>query len=67
MEDPYKRDTLPTGVDPEGNSPGLQQFIDDNPGVKVGFGPGPFLVALYPSGEAVMLDSDGTVIDDPLT
>jgi hypothetical protein len=42
--------------------PGLQQFIDSHPGVRFGFGPGPFLVALLPDGQAMMVDSDGTVV-----
>lgn len=41
---------------------GLQQFIDAHPGVRVGMGPGPFLVAIMPDGSAVAVDQDGTVV-----
>ena len=42
--------------------PGMQEFIELHPGVRFGFGPGPFLVALMPDGTAMAVDQDGTVI-----
>lgn len=41
---------------------GLQHFIDAHPGVRVGMGPGPFLVAIMPNGTAMAVDQDGTVV-----
>jgi hypothetical protein len=44
-------------------TPGLQQFIDTHPGVRVGNGP-EGLVALMPDGTVYALDEDGTVLSE---
>lgn len=46
------------------SSDGLKQFIDTHPGVRVGMGTGPFLVALMPDGTVMAVDQDGTVFSE---
>lgn len=54
------------GKCPHPVTPGLKQFIDAHPGVRVAKGEGPFYVALMPNGEALEVDHDGTVVvEDP--
>ena len=50
------------GKCPHPVTPGLKQFIDAHPGVRVAKGEGPFYVALMPNGEALEVDHDGTVV-----
>jgi|WetSurMetagenome_2_1015567.scaffolds.fasta_scaffold31626_2 hypothetical protein len=50
-------------------TPGMKEFIESNPGVRVGLGSGQFFVAVMPDGSVLSVDRDGTVVveEEPVT